>query len=324
MPDGTGVEAVLHSRLFQRPGVRDRLTPIHRSIAEYLGARWLAARVDATSSRRLLALLTYNGGVPASLRGVHAWLAHFSSRIAADVIRSDPYGVLRYGDADHLTPVAGNALLDALKALSETDPYFRSEDWSRHTARGITQPALADKVKAMVLAPESATQLRSLLLDALKGSPAAVLLSDELFTMLMTDGLGAFSRAERIGAAEALIGLKDPAHDWPAAVDTLSRRPSPDARHVALDILITVGPEAFEAEVIVDAVLGYLGRLPDADASFADVDSVGALYILARRVQAQKLALVLDQFVARSPADTANPHQDDVHGSTAPITARGR
>lgn len=305
------IDTILGSLLFQRPGERDRFVPLHRTIAEFLGARWLAALATPATARRIMALLTYNGGVPASLRGLHAWLAHFSPLLAPEVIQNDCYGVLRYGDADGLSVTQGDAMLDALKALSVRNPYFRSEDWTRYRARGLMHPELAGKVRAIVLAPDSAPQLRSLLLEALKGSPAANLLRDDLVRLMMDDGAEAHHHRERIGAAEALIDLRDPTLDWSAIVQTLSHRAATDARHLAIDILITRGPGAFSAEVIVDAALAYFGRLPGLDASADDIETVGPLYFLSRRLPEALIAPVLDLFAQRNPPERSGHWKSD-------------
>ena len=138
LADPAHVRAVLDSRLFaQVPGADDRFKPIHRSIADFLGAGSLARMVeDELACDRLLAMMTIDGGVPASLRGIHAWLAR-DPRLALRVIGTDPYGVLRYGDADALTVDQGRHLLRALRSLKDTNPYFRAGDWNSLSAKGL-------------------------------------------------------------------------------------------------------------------------------------------------------------------------------------------
>ena len=55
---------------------------------------------DGVSQRRIFGLFRQGEGVPTSLRGLHAWLAHFSDVLATPCIDADPYAVLRYGDAE--------------------------------------------------------------------------------------------------------------------------------------------------------------------------------------------------------------------------------
>jgi hypothetical protein len=304
LPGASAVEAVLHSRLFRQPRGGDRMAPLHRTIAEYLGARWLAARFDTASARRIFSLVNFRGGVPASLRGLHAWLAHFNHTISEQVIETDPFGVLRYGDADGLSPPEGHAMLRGLKQLSIDTPYFRSGDWTRYSARGLAQAALADEVRALVLDPKTSYAFRSVLLDALKGSPAAALLKADLFKVVMQDGKRGLGREARISAAEILIALKDPGDDWPAVVDTLSQRVPAAARYLAVNIIITEGGSAFPPAIIARAVLGYTGRLPGQEKSTGRVEGVGPLYHLARLTPAEQIGAVLDEYIAQSPKAT--------------------
>jgi hypothetical protein len=74
-------EAVLKTKLFAARGGAERLEPVHRSVAEYLAARHLAAKAKSQGfpMGRVLALITGTDGAPvAALRGLFAWLAVFS------------------------------------------------------------------------------------------------------------------------------------------------------------------------------------------------------------------------------------------------------
>ncbi|MFG1250087.1 NACHT domain-containing protein, partial [Xanthobacter flavus] len=67
LPKAKGARALFSSKLFHSVG-RKRAKPIHRVIAEFLGARWIARQTTAPRlQRRLLAQLHGSGGVPASL-----------------------------------------------------------------------------------------------------------------------------------------------------------------------------------------------------------------------------------------------------------------
>ena len=75
-------------------------TPVHRHIAEFLAARYLAQLIDGgLPPQRLLALFTgSDGSVIAPLRGLSAWLAAHSSPARGELIDRDPIGVGLYGD----------------------------------------------------------------------------------------------------------------------------------------------------------------------------------------------------------------------------------
>lgn len=303
LPDAGALDTVLRSNLF-RPlgGEGDRLVPLHRAIAEFLGARWLAARIDAMSMRRVLGLMTLNGGVPASLRGLHAWLAHFSTEAAPHVIETDPYGVLRYGDADHLSPTNGRLLLHALGRLASLNPWFRSGDWARHSAGGLVQPALLPEIRRLLNAPDTSFQLRSIVLDAVQGSTIAPTLASDLWTMVRAQSGHRFHFAERSAAADALIAVGDADHDWPGLVENLHVLPDEDDRRLAIELITDVGPEHFDASLIVRAALAFVGLLPGVPEPLKPVDTVGPLHLLAIKILPDQAQAVLDGLVGYRPS----------------------
>ena len=114
--DDGNVARVINTRLFA--GGDDSFTYWHRRVGEYLGAAWLAKRADTPAKRRrLLQLFHAQKLVPASLRGLHAWLAR-DPRLADPVIAADPVGVIEYGDAETLTPQQSRAMLTALQRVA--------------------------------------------------------------------------------------------------------------------------------------------------------------------------------------------------------------
>ncbi len=126
--DNGNVAQVINTRLFA--GGDDSFTYWHRRIGEFLGAAWLARRADtAPKCRRLLQLFHAQKLVPASLRGLHAWLAR-DPRLADAVIAADPVGVIEYGDADALAPQQAHAMLAELQRIAGDMPLFRP--WGTH------------------------------------------------------------------------------------------------------------------------------------------------------------------------------------------------
>lgn len=336
LPGGARIEVLVSSILFRRRDGVDRVAPFHRALAEYLGARWLARRVADSSAKRLLALITFQGGVPASLRGLHAWLAHFDARLASIVIATDPYGVLRYGDAVHLTPTAAREMLTALEHLSQIDPWFRAEDWTRHTAPGLTQVTMTGELRRVLTSPASNFHLKSLILAALSKSDAATRLAPDLETLLwtpqpprpasprhQTDGNESGSMEvdedeaidpeederfptfhERSAAFDILAELS-PNRDWSDLVETFSQRPGEDDRRLAVEALETIGCERFDVKLIARAALAFLGLLPGADAHYRFVDTIGPLHLLSYRIDDRQVVGVLDALAVLSPATKA-------------------
>jgi len=248
------VDAV-RTRLFLAQG-ENRFVPVHRVIAEYLGAKWLARCFeDEVSEKRIFSLFRQGEGVPTSLRGLHAWLAHFNGVLARRCIEADPYAVLRYGDAETLTLEQARALLDALKGLSEDDPYFRSEDWGQHPVSGLMRPELRDEVRAILETRDRHAQLRGLLLEAI----SAASLAKELLPTLQSI---TFDRSrdveERSTASEALQtacmnGDCEPLIDRLLAMDDL------DSARLAFEFLCRAGLFGVPEATSIRTVLAYFG-----------------------------------------------------------------
>ena len=114
---------ILESKLFESPTER-RTVPVHRQVAEFLAARYLAALVEnGLPVGRILALITgYDGVVVSELRGLSAWLAAHSKSGRAEVIARDPLGTVLYGDAEHFSPQEKRLLLNGLERQTAANP----------------------------------------------------------------------------------------------------------------------------------------------------------------------------------------------------------
>jgi energy-coupling factor transporter ATP-binding protein EcfA2 len=300
LPGAGNVRTVLGSNLFLRREGSDRFGPFHRALAEFLGARWLATCLPSTSMRRVLGLLVVDGGVPASLRGLHAWIAHFSPEAAADVMAVDPYGVLRYGDAVDLSPTSARALLNGLKELAEHDPWFRSEDWMRHAAPGITQAALAPDLLHLLMSPGANFHLKSLVLGAMPRSEAGRLLDAELMAIFEARTDHPYTFHERAAAFDVLVEQR-PRDGWANVFGELASRPGEDDRRLVVEGICDVGSQWLPPDLIARAALAYLGLLPETCVSQNHVDTFGPLHLLARDLSGDKAGLVLDAMVAIAP-----------------------
>ena len=105
----------LATKLFK--GVsNNRFAPVHRHIAEFLGARYLAEIIKSgLPARRVIALIEgEDGTVVTEMRGLSAWLAALCKDARADLIERDPIGVGLYGDIREFSIDNKRALLKAL------------------------------------------------------------------------------------------------------------------------------------------------------------------------------------------------------------------
>ena len=106
----------LSTKLFKSAS-HHRLVPVHRHIAEFLGARHLARTIEeGLPGRRVLSLMTgEDGTVVTEMRGLSAWLAAHCGRTRADLIERDPIGVGLYGDIRQFSLEEKHTLLKALR-----------------------------------------------------------------------------------------------------------------------------------------------------------------------------------------------------------------
>jgi hypothetical protein len=292
LPGGADIEVILGTRLFKAEGA-DRFNYWHRRIGEYLGARWLAKLADTKRKRkRLLQLFHGYGLVPASLRGIHAWLAK-DPAFASAVIAADPMGVIEYGDADALTADQAILLLKALEALAAENPRFR--DWGPYSLRGVAQPALVDDVRRLITAPETPFGLRLLVLQAIKGSAIAPAFADELRALVL-DPSAIF--ANRSAAGEALVQLAA-GDDWLTIVRTLHTHGDELSVRLAIELMDDVGYDTFDDSLIVDLVVAYAA---------GGSRTLGVLRGLEKRLPEARIDGVLDR-LAETATTLGTPYE---------------
>ena len=117
----------LATKLFK--GASDnRFAPVHRHIAEFLGARHLAEVIErGLPARRIVSLITgEDGTVVTEMRGLSAWLAAHCKDARADLIERDPIGVGLYGDIREFSTDEKRALLKCLnREVARLDSVWR-------------------------------------------------------------------------------------------------------------------------------------------------------------------------------------------------------
>ena len=130
----------------------------HRSIAEFLAARYIAQLIKSglASTRVVSLLLGVDAGVITSLRGLNAWLATCALSAREHSIRADPQGVLLYGDVKGFTTNDKVRLLEGLKQIVDDDRWRSTEDWNSFALGALATRDMAAEFVKILRAPERA------------------------------------------------------------------------------------------------------------------------------------------------------------------------
>jgi hypothetical protein len=183
------IAKIKDSRLFNLDS-NECYVPSHRTIAEFLAAKWLAKQLDDNklSKKRLFNLmLGGDGGVVASLRGLYAWLVVLSNSARDELIMKDPLGVIFYADPKVLSINAKIQLLYALKIQAKKNPnfYWRLQDYS--PMGGLVEPELihhfSDILQSKDYSEEHVVLIRCVL-DALKFGDSLVGLAGDIYSII--------------------------------------------------------------------------------------------------------------------------------------------
>ncbi|WP_237657383.1 NACHT domain-containing protein [Serratia fonticola] len=200
------IRATLSRRIFFVGDEIDTVDYRHRTIAEYLAAKWLVDCVrKGLPLGRLRSLIGFDGYPSSELRGLHAWLAVFLSESAGAFINADPYGILTYGDAASLSPSNKKNLLIALSELSEKDPWFRTAGLYS-SLNGFTDNSIVPIVHKMLITADTSYSLRMIILESLSVGTPIPELKDDLLNIVISKTA---SYSEKEEAITALIHQGD-------------------------------------------------------------------------------------------------------------------
>ena len=144
------IEQAAKTKLFTNLG--GRIVPIHRHIAEFVGARYLSQIIsDGLSARRVLSLMAGQDGlVITKLRGLSAWLAAQSPEARTGLIERDPVGVGRYGD---ISGYSHEDKCTLLESLSRKTNLRNSTQWTEPAFGPLATPHMESKIKRMLASP---------------------------------------------------------------------------------------------------------------------------------------------------------------------------
>lgn len=190
-PDNLPLDEALSSRLFNEARA-DVFSPVHRTVAEFLAAEYLAEALKGTLSlRRVLAQMCgSDGGVVSGMRGLGGWLASMSSDARPTLTRLDPLGLLLYGDATRFTVAEKLAVLDGLGAAIALSPSFRWHDWEGRPFPALVAPDMQPAVMERLTSADRSEErqvVTATLLEGLRLSAVVPLLAPMLLAVTRDD-----------------------------------------------------------------------------------------------------------------------------------------
>lgn len=305
--DSGHVRQAANTKLFATD--MDGLTYAHRRIGEFVGARWLSIRADTRAKRkRLLEKFKSRGLVPASLRGIHAWLAR-DPQLADAVIEADPMGIIEYGDAEALDPNQARLLFAALERLAATNPRFIG--WQEYHAAALVTPPLMARVTRVIEDRGAEFGLRLFLLQQLKGAPTAegqrTLLRERMLDEAELYGI-------RHESAQVLISIGG--ENWSELLEALRQQVSENALRLACELLDDIGLEFISDEQIVAVIFAYVGlSICSLEARSEHKTVLGVFYPFTKAIPVERLNGLLDQFTAQANfllPETTNIETDEL------------
>ena len=311
----------LKTRLFV--GVdEERFAPAHRSVAEYLAARYLARVIESHGLPigRVLSLMTAaDGGTVAGLRGLHAWLAVYHSPSRQRLIEIDPLGVILYGDVRLFSVEEKDSLLEELHRLAHQYTSFRWQDWSPKPFSALATPDMTSRLKLRLAAPardEGDQAFLSCVLDAVRYGDPLPELRDELrlavidatrWPRIRFVALKAYIHVSR-GDPEELLRIAEDIRDNKIA--------DPDDEMLGI-LLYELFPKMIKAQDL----LTYLHRPKDDNL-------IGTYFIFwSRRVAEaatdENVAVLLDALATMNPSVLDDQAHFRVRDMAGTILARG-
>ncbi|MDP3330973.1 MAG: hypothetical protein Q8S55_03090 [Methylococcaceae bacterium] len=243
--------AVLKTRLFRE------YSYVHRSVAEYLAAGYIAGKIKQDLLvNRVLALTTgVDGGIVAALRGLMAWLAVLSEPARDRLIEIDPLGLVLYGDVQLFSTATKSRLLNALIREAQNTG-FPNRDWNTTAFSALCTKDMAGDLIQVLGRPGRSDAEQYLLYCLLKGLCCSETIAEIKQALLLVMRDKSYEDGIRSNALDAFI------HQYPEDFDSLLSI-ADDIRLGKIedtenDLLETLLDKLFPYKITVSNVFNYL------------------------------------------------------------------
>ncbi|WP_340680719.1 hypothetical protein [Paraglaciecola sp.] len=286
LPQTDNIQRAMDTRLFISLG-NERFSYAHRSIGEYLGAKWLAKKANTPRKiRRLLSIFQSSGLVPANLRGIHSWLSQ-DAELATNIIKFDPIGVIEHCGTDSLSIAQSKTLFASLTSLAEENPEFLER--KPYSAQGLIKPQLLPEILIYIFNKNNSFSLRILLIEAFQYQPIASSYEQE-FNQLLIDTGHYF--AIRNATSKVLSEITD-VDKWESIAKTLYELGDNDSLRLAEEFINEVKFEGINDDFIANLVIKF---------AMSSDNYVAKFYLMGRNLPIERIANILDTLSAQIPA----------------------
>ena len=322
IPDYLPCTQALKSRLFKCTDGKI-YTPVHRSVAEFLSARFLAKKIiEGLPLSRVLALMTgYDGGVVAALRGLMSWLGAHSLDARNHLIGIDPLGMVLYGDVQLFSTQTKKQLLSALRHEAENNGYLHYDHWASYPFAALTTKDMADQLLDLLTSAsreEHDQQVLNCILVGLHRSSERIPELKEALVSIVRDKT--YWEGIRVGALQAFM------HQYPEddeslfvlAEDVRLNKIEDDKNRLLNKLLAKLYPKIIRANKVFD----YL-RLPRSSrGNYIVADLFWDGEFLENTVN-QDLPILLDELARREMNFSRQSQGHNLFGMVGQLLVRG-
>ncbi|MCQ8116909.1 NACHT domain-containing protein [Methylomonas rosea] len=252
----------LKTRLFRKEG--DEYSYVHRSVAEYLAAQFIAGKIkNGLLVNRVLALTTgVDGGIVAALRGLMAWLAVLSEPARDRLIEIDPLGLVVYGDVQLFSTQTKSRLLQALIREAQTSG-FPNRDWHTTAFSALCTKDMAGDLMQVLVSPGRGDGEQYLLYCLLQGLSYSECAPDIKFQLLAIVRDNTYWEATRNYALNAFCQLySDDYESLLRLAEEIHNKVVMDARNDLLEVLLR---KLYVSKIKPVDIIRFIGRQNDGN-----------------------------------------------------------
>ncbi len=172
--------------------------------------------------------------------------------LAFEVIKSDPIGILEYGDVDNLSVEQAKVLLSSIENLAENNPRFYKRN--SYQIRAFTTPVILSQIKDILLNYEISFTFRIFLLESIQSFQLPAYFIEVLKKLVLEAQV---EYAIRKAAGETLA-IQKQLIDWEEIYLNLSKFNDESSFRLALELLQDIGYNRIDSKLIATLAFLYL------------------------------------------------------------------